>query len=179
MPAPPSLPQVGPIIQNGFVVRDIETAVEHWSGKLGIGPFYMIEHIEFGDAYFRGAPLKLDMSVAIAQWGEIQIELIQQHDTAPSIYMDFAARHGEGLQHVGVLTESLDAHLARLRLVGLQPVQWGATAAGMRFAYLDSDAHPGAMIELIESGPAVEAFFGRVRNAAASWDGSRPLRRLS
>jgi hypothetical protein len=179
MPVPPSLPHVGPIIQNGFVVRDIETAVEHWSGKLGVGPFYMIEHIGFGESYFRGAPLKIDMSVAIAQWGEIQIELIQQHDAAPSIYTEFKARHAEGLQHVGVLTESLDAHLARLGQLGLQPVQWGATAAGMRFAYLDSDAHPGGMVELIENGPAVEAFFSRVRKAAIDWDGSRPLRRLS
>jgi hypothetical protein len=172
------LPHVGPIIQNGFVVHDIEAAVAHWSGKLGIGPFYLIEHIEFGEAWFRGEPLKIDMSVAIAQWGEIQIELIQQHDTGPSIYTEFKARHAAGLQHVGVLTESVDAHLARLRPLGLQPVQWGATATGMRFAYLDSDAHPGGMIELIETGPAVEAFFSRVRNAAQAWDGSRPLRRL-
>jgi len=176
--APQSLPHVGPVIQNGFVVRDLEAAVLHWSGKLGVGPFYLIEHIEFGEAYFRGAPLELDMSVAIAQWGEMQIELIQQHDTAPSIYTEFKARHAEGLQHVGVLTPSLDAQLARLSLLGLQPVQWGATAAGMRFAYVDSDAHPGGMLELIENGPAVEAFFGRVRKAAESWDGSRPLRRL-
>ena len=45
----------------------------------------------------------------------------------------------------------------------------------MRFAYLDTDAHPGAMIELIENGPAVEAFFAMVKKGAANWDGSRPL----
>jgi hypothetical protein len=128
--------------------------------------------------YFRGAPLAFDMSVAIAQWGELQIELIQQHDSTPSIYSEFAARHGEGLQHVGVMTPSLDDHLVRLKVNGIEPVQWGATATGMRFAYVGTDAHPGGMIELIETGPAVEAFFAMVRRAAAGWDGTRPLRKL-
>jgi hypothetical protein len=35
------------------------------------------------------------------------------------------------------------------------------------------------MIELIENGPAVEAFFAMIRKGAANWDGSRPLRRLT
>jgi len=168
----------GPIVQNAFVVRDLQAAVEHWSGRIGVGPFYLLEHIPFGDVYFRGAPLTLDMSVAIAQWGEVQIELIVQHDTVPSIYSEFLARHGEGLQHVGVMTDSLDAHLERLRPLGIEAVQWGATAAGMRFAYVDTDRQAGGMIELIETGPAVEAFFAKVRGAAAHWDGTRPLRRL-
>lgn len=169
----------GPIVQNAYVVRDLESAAAHWASKLGVGPFYAMEHVAFGPTYFRGAPLTLDMSVAIAQWGEIQIELITQHDASPSIYTEFAATHGEGMQHVGVMTPSLDEHLDRLRPRGIEPVQWGATEAGMRFAYVDTDLHPGCMVELIESGPAVEAFFAMVRKGAGRWDGTRPLRRLT
>ncbi len=172
-------PRFGPIVQNAFVVRDLQAAVDHWSGTLGVGPFYAIEHIAFGAVQFRGAPLRLDLSVAIAQWGEIQIELIVQHDASPSIYTEFAARHGEGLQHVGVMTDSVERHLERLRPCGIEPVQWGETAAGMRFAYVNTDAHPGAMVELIETGPAVGAFFAMVRKGAGEWDGTRPLRRLT
>jgi hypothetical protein len=174
-----SPPYFGPIVQNAYVVRDLEAAAHHWSAKVGVGPFYALEHIAFGPVYFRGRPLALDMSVAIAQWGEIQIELIQQHGAVASIYSEFAARHGEGLQHVGVMTANLDQHLERLKGNGIEPVQWGATANGMRFAYVGTDAHPGAMIELIETGPAVEAFFAMVRRAAVGWDGIRPLRRLT
>lgn len=168
----------GPIVQNGFVVRDLEAAAKHWSERLAVGPFYVIEHVAFGPSFFRGSPLNLDMSVAVAQWGEIQIELIVQHDSSASIYTEFAAQHGEGLQHVGVLTDSVEEHLERLRPLGIEPVQWGVTAAGMRFAYVSTDAHPGAMIELIETGAAVQAFFAKVRNCAATWDGTRPLRHL-
>jgi hypothetical protein len=169
----------GPVMQNAFVVKDLEAAAAHWAAKLGVGPFYAIEHVAFAPVFFRGRPLTMDMSVAIAQWGEVQVELIQQHDTAPSIFTEFTARHGEGLQHCGVMTPSLDEHLAALRPCGIEPVQWGSTLTGMRFAYVNTDAHPGAMIELIESGPAVGAFFSKVRKGAAAWDGSRPFRRLT
>jgi methylmalonyl-CoA/ethylmalonyl-CoA epimerase len=175
---PTLLPHFGPIVQNAFVVRDLEAAVAYWSGTIGVGPFYLLDHVTFGPVYFRGAPLSLDMSVAIAQWGDIQIELIVQHDNCASIYSEFLARHGEGLQHLGVMTASLDEHLDRLKPLGIEPVQWGATATGMRFAYINTDRQAGGMIELIETGPAVEAFFAKIRGAAADWDGSRPLRRL-
>ena len=171
-------PRFGPIVQNAFVVRDIGAAVQYWTTQMGVGPFYLLDHIEYGAVFFRAAPLKLDMSVAIAQWGEVQIELIVQHDSAPSIYTEFLERHGEGLQHLGVMTAALDQHLQELKPLGIEPVQWGATANGMRFAYLNTDRHAGGMIELIETGPAVVAFFAKIRNAAANWDGSRPLRRL-
>ena len=87
---------------------------------MGVGPFYLLEHIPFGQVYFRGKPLALDMSVAVAQWGEMQIELIEQHDTNASIYTEFSSRHAEGLQHVGVMTASLDEHLDRLRPHGIE-----------------------------------------------------------
>jgi hypothetical protein len=48
----------------------------------------------------------------------------------------------------------------------------------MRFAYVDTDRHAGGMIELVENGPAVQAFFEKIRAATVGWDGSRPLRRL-
>lgn len=175
----PVASRFGPIVQNAFVVRDIEAAVAHWSGKIGVGPFFLLEHIRFGEVFFRGCPLALDLSVAIGQWGELQIELIQQHDASASIYTEFSARHGEGLQHLGVMCRSVEESLAQLKGAGIEPVQWGATANGMRFAYVGTDAHPGGMIELIEQGAAVDAFFAMVKRAGAQWDGSRPLRRLT
>lgn len=168
----------GPIVQNGYVVRDLERAMRHWTDVVGVGPFFVLEHIEFGDVFLRGKPMKIDLTVGVAYWGEVQVELIYQSDSSPSIYTEFAATRGEGLQHVGVMTDDLDEHLAQLANVGVKPVQWGATAAGIRFAYVDTDQHPGGMIELIERGAAIEAFFGMAREAAHGWDGSRPIRRL-
>lgn len=120
----------------------------------------------------------MEPAVAIAYWGEMQIELVTQHNDASSIYTEFAARGQSGLHHVGVMTDSLSEHLERLRPLGIEPVQWGSTATGFRFAYVNTDAHPGAMIELVERTSAVEKFFGMVREASRGWDGRDPLRRL-
>lgn len=165
-------------MQLGFVVPDLEAAIAHWQRKLGLGPFFVMSGVQFAELRYRDQPTRVEMAVALAQWGEVQVELIQQLNAAPSIYQDYPGRAQGGLQHVGVMTDSLDAHLARLAPRGIQPVQWGATANGIRFAYLDTDAIPGGMVELIESGPAINEFFALVRSAAQDWDGRDPVRRL-
>jgi uncharacterized protein (AIM24 family) len=168
----------GPIMQNGYVVRDLERAMHHWTQVVGVGPFFVLEHIEFAELLLRGEPTRIDLSVAVAYWGDVQVELIYQEGAAPSIYSEYAAAKGEGLQHVGVMTESVEAHLQELRAVGVKPVQWGATAAGIRFAYVNTDQHSGGMIELIERGRAIESFFNMAREAARDWNGRDPIRRI-
>jgi methylmalonyl-CoA/ethylmalonyl-CoA epimerase len=170
-------PLFGPVIQMGFVVPDLDRAMEHWTGTVGVGPFYVLSHIRFAEALYRGRPTNADISVGIAQWGEIQVELIQQYNDAPSIYRDFPYRERGGLQHVGVMTTSVADDLARLRPLGVEAVQSGSTANGIRFAYVSTDHYPGAMIELIEHGP-IDEFFAMVRQAAQGWDGTQPVRRM-
>jgi hypothetical protein len=168
----------GPVMQLGFVVPDLERAMEHWTGTVGVGPFFVMSHIKFAEAIYRGAPTDADISVAVAQWGEVQVELIQQFNESPSIYSHFPGRAAGGLQHVGVMTTSVRDDLEQLRTRGIEAVQQGSTANGIRFAYINTDQHPGGMIELIEHGPAIDGFFAMVRDAAQGWDGSKPVRRL-
>jgi len=174
-------PVLGPVIQLGFVVPNIEAAVAHWA-SIGVGPFFLLDHIQFGRCHFRGKPLEIDLSVAVGQWGSVQVELIHQHCDTPSIYTTFDGSARGGLQHMGVMTDSVADSLVRLAECKVEPVQAGETANGIRFAYVNTDAlpgaHPGGMIELIERGPAIDGFFGLVRKAAVDWDGREPLRRL-
>lgn len=169
-------PLFGPVMQLGYVVPDLERAMRHWA-DLGIGPFFVLSHVKFAETQYRGRPTDFDMSVGIAQWGDMQVELIQQFNDAPSIYRDFPHRATGGLQHVGVMTDSVDDDLARMRLLGIEPVQSGSTANGIKFAYVSTDLYPGAMIELIQHGP-IDDFFRLVREAAQGWDGREPVRRL-
>jgi hypothetical protein len=76
------------------------------------------------------------------------------------------------------MTNSVADDLAQLKLHGIEAVQQGSTANGIRFAYVNTDQHPGGMIELIEHGPAIDGFFAMVREAAQGWDGAEPVRRL-
>lgn len=165
----------GPILQNGFAVHDWRAAAEHWINVMGVGPFFLMDHIEFEWCEFRGEPVELDLSVAIAYSGEQQVELVQQHCDTPSIYTEFLANHAPGLQHMGVLVVDLqfelDAHGLRERIV-----QQGRTQAGINFAYVDTGGHNGTMLELIEADDGVRSAFGFMRQAAIDWDGSDPIR---
>lgn len=168
----------GPMMQNAFVVDDLDATLDHWVNKMGVGPFYVFEHIQFKEVYYRGEPAFIDMTAAIGYWGDVQIEFIKQHDDEPSIYRDFRSKGLRGMQHMGVITPDLDEHLGRLEKLGMKPVQWGSMPTGMRFAYVDSDFHPGAMIELIELVPEVTEFFQLMKDAAAGWDGTDALIRM-
>lgn len=162
----------GPIMQNAFVVDDLEATLDHWNNKMGVGPFYVFEHIQFAEAYFRGKPAGCDITAAIGYWGDVQLEFIKQHNSAPSIYQEFTDSKLRGLQHMGVMTHQLDEDLRRLKALGIEPVQSGSMPTGLRFAYVNSDFHPGAMIELIEPVPAITGYFEVMKKAAADWDGT-------
>jgi hypothetical protein len=178
---PTAVTAFGPVMQLGFVVPDIPASVHYWT-SIGVGPFFLMEHISFAECRYRGQPTEIDMSVAVAQWGAVQVELIQQHDATPSIYNTTDCSSRGGLQHFGVMTTSVADDLRHLESRGVHAVQSGSTGNGIRFAYVDTDtrpgAYPGCMIELIESGAAIDGFFEIVRKAAINWDGSKPLRKI-
>jgi len=165
----------GPILQNGYAVRDWRAAAEHWIDVMGVGPFFLMDHIQFDWCEFRGEPVELDMGVAIAYTGGQQIELVQQYNDAPSIYTEFLAVNEPGLQHMGVLVDdlqhTLDAHDLRGKIV-----QQGRTAAGINFAYVDTVFHNGTMLELIEVDAGARSAFDYMQRKAADWDGSDPIR---
>ena len=44
----------GPIRQMGYVVQDIEAAMQHWTRVLRIGPFYYAESAPIHENRYRG-----------------------------------------------------------------------------------------------------------------------------
>jgi hypothetical protein len=167
----------GPIRQNGYVVRDIRAAMDHWVNVMGVGPWYYVDRVKTDYFRHRGVDSPVEMSIALANSGDLQIELIQQRNDAPSLYKEFLDAGHEGLQHVAFWTTDYqglyDRALADGYRVGHEGQINGETG---RFSYFESTAHPGAMIELSDiSGPKGQ-FFEHIRKAAAGWDGSRPIR---
>ncbi len=166
----------GVIRQNGYVVRDIDAALAHWTEKLGVGPFFYFERVPIVNFRYRGTPSPLEASIALANSGALQVELIQQRNDAPSMYRDFLAARNEGLQHVAYWTRAFDDDLSRLTNDGFVVGQSGEIGTGGRFVYFDTEAHPGTVIELSEVSGAKGRFFEHIAEAALSWDGSDPIR---
>src|SRR5436305_2723275 len=89
----------GPMRQVGIVVRDIEKAMRHWVEVCGIGPWFYAEQLPLSEFRYKGRVYDIKMSVALANSGEVQLELIQQRCDSPSLYRDFLAGGHEGMQH--------------------------------------------------------------------------------
>jgi catechol 2,3-dioxygenase-like lactoylglutathione lyase family enzyme len=164
----------GPIRQLGYVVPDIEAAMRYWSGTLGVGPFFYNDRVPIVNYRYRGEAYEPHNSVALANSGMLQVELIQPRNDVPSMYRDFIQAGRTGLQHVAVWTDQYDADLARLQALGIRPVMQGEVGARGRFVYFEY--HPGSVVELSEvSGPKGE-MFRLIREASENWDGRDPVR---
>jgi len=171
-------PLFGEIRQNGYVVRDIDRAMRHWTEVMGVGPFFYIEDVPVSNFRYRGEPSDVKMSIALANSGPLQIELIQQRNDAPSMYLDFLNAGHEGLQHVAYWTAEFDAAMEAAAARGLEVGHSGEIGSDGRFVYFTAQDHPGSVIELSETNGRKGKFFQSIRDAADSWDGSDPVRRV-
>jgi hypothetical protein len=167
----------GKVCQNGYVVRDIEAALRHWTEVLGVGPFYYIERVKMDWFRYGGLPSEPEVSIALANTGDLQIELIQQRNDAPSMYRDFLNAGREGLQHMSYWTMDYERELTRFLNLGYRVGQEGQIGGEQgRFAYFSTETHPGTVIEISDISGPKGAFFERIRKAAEDWDGARPIR---
>ena len=131
----------GGVRQNGYVVPDIEAALAHWTQVIGVGPFYYFERVPLEEFCYRGEPSPIEVSIALANSGALQIELIQQRNDAPSMYRDFLSGQPRGgLQHVAYWTQRFDADMERLLGAGFEVGQSGQIGADGRFVYFDTEA---------------------------------------
>ena len=171
----------GPIFQAAYVVEDLDAVLAHWTGTLGVGPFFLFptplpfDWLEVnGD---RTTDYDILSAAALAFSGETMIEIIVP-GSDPSPYRDFLAAGRRGLHHLGTVATDYDAQMAAARAAGITVAAEGELPLS-RFAYLDTDAvMPGTMIELIEMRPAMVELFASIRAASVGWDGGDAVRAL-
>lgn len=168
----------GPSIQNAFVPANFDAALEWWIKVMGVGPFFLMPHVKFEELKYRGQTADIDMDVAIGYWGDTQVELIRQHNRAASIYQDWRDAGREGLHHTLQLADDMGAVRAAVARAGGEILQEGRVSGGGEVIYADLGGGPGTMVEILKPGPGGHEFFAMMKAAAATWDGSDPVRRL-
>jgi len=166
----------GEIRQLGYVVPDIEAAMDYWSKTLGVGPWFYNPKVPIRNYRYNGESHEPHNSVALANSGFVQVELIQTRNDVPSMYRDFLRAGRTGLQHVAYWTSDYDADLARLLKQGFKPVMSGEVGEKGRFIYFDTEYHPGTVIELSEVAGPKGKMFDLIRASSEGWDGSEPVR---
>ena len=171
-----SILKLGPVRQVGYVVKDIEKAMQEWL-NLGVGPWFYAHKVPVENFQYMGKPYDLDMSIALTNSGYIQVELIRQNNDAPSLYRDFLRTAGEGIQHVSHWVDDFDQKSKILLDLGYIIGHSGNIGKNSRFAYFVNEKLPGTILEVSEMSGSKEKFFKIIAEKCMNWDGSKPIRR--
>lgn len=163
------------VFQNAWVVDDVEAACHKWVKEMGVGPFFLTEYRNmFESVSYRGEAASLDMIVALAQAGPVQIELIQPL-VERCAYRDSVPPGRVGFHHMCVWTHDIDADTEYFEQLGY-PVANSGKVGDIAFAYYDTRPLMGCMLEVVTRSAAIEERFAAIADAAVGWDGSQPIR---
>jgi methylmalonyl-CoA/ethylmalonyl-CoA epimerase len=126
----------------GHVVRDIDKAVELYTGVFGFKAMSSnVGMIPGGKAFMVGV-------------GSQSIEIIEPTDSEHRVGK-FLERHGEGWFHVSMRCDDIEAQVQKLRGKGISvedPRFFTPTKTGPRIAFIEPQSIFGAVIELNEAG---------------------------
>lgn len=161
--------------QVAYVVRDLDAALKYWTEVLKVGPFFLFEHCPLENQRYRGGPSNVDVSLALGNSGDVQIELIYQHNDAPSVYKEFLDAGRIGVHHFGLMPVDYAAMCRRYRELGHEAA-FVCTVGGSELTYFDTVASIGHYTELWDNSEVFKDLFMLVENAAKGWDGSNPVR---
>ncbi|MCY4565375.1 MAG: VOC family protein [Gammaproteobacteria bacterium] len=163
------------VFQNAWVVDDVEAACMKWVNEMGVGPFYVTEYTDaFTGMTYRGQPSELDMFVAIAQAGPVQIEIIQPK-TARCAYRDSVPAGTSGFHHICVWTHDIEADTDYFARLGYETANRGQ-AGDIVFAYYDTRPLMNCMLEVVTQSDSIVERFAMIAAAAENWDGKDPIR---
>jgi catechol 2,3-dioxygenase-like lactoylglutathione lyase family enzyme len=136
-----------------FVVRNVRKVGDYWQ-DLGFGGMQLVHNISV-NRFYRGQPGKFEMDLGWVRYGDAPFEWIESTQ-GPNVYEEYLKEHGEGLHHVGVDVEDMDAAAKIFAGRGALPTMgggWDTPQSKGRFAYLDTDPHGGVTLELLWNQP--------------------------
>ena len=166
---------VGPVMQIAFVPTDFEAAIQHWTETMGVGPFFLIENIALEGMRYLGEPSDCVFTIALAYWGDMQIELIRQENDAPSIYRGC---EGGALHHTCVLTDDIETARCIAVTAGATILVEAKVGEDGAVLYVDTGGGPGTIVEILQPASGSDALFAMIKDASVGWDGRNPVRKL-
>jgi hypothetical protein len=162
----------GEVIQYAYTVPDIAAAMDTYTSRLGVGPWFRRGPFSPPAARYRGGSCPMTITLARVFAGDSMIELIQQHDATPSVFNE----RGYGFHHWAIGTRDIDTEIRRYAAHGYPVAFEDQVPSGARIVYVDATADLPGMIELIEMNDQQDDMYARFSAAAAAWDGTDPIR---
>ncbi|GAB4325484.1 MAG: VOC family protein [Promethearchaeota archaeon] len=149
----------------GVVVRDVERAAREYERLFGIGPFNVVLR-DVDQIELRGKPSTVRLKSGLAFAGGVQIELVEVVE-GRSVHSEFLEAGNEGLHHLGVFVEDLDAELEKYAAAGCDVLSRGTAYGVARWAYVDTKDLLGFVFELVEKPPPRTRRRGKDRRRGA------------
>ena len=139
------------IAQIGIVVRDIEASARAWSEILGLPmpEIKMSPAVEVAHTEYKGQTTTARVKQAFFHMGSLDVELLEPIGE-PSTWHDQLVGHGNSMHHIAFRVKGMEDKVAYLAAKDIPLVQRGDYPGG-RYAYLDSTAPLGLVLELLES----------------------------
>jgi len=169
---------IGEIMQLSFVPADVPAALKFWTETMGAGPFVAFDHVQSESCHYKGTPSAIDFNIYIGYWGDMQIEIVEQQNDAPSIYKDWRDAGMEGLNHVCIVTDDIAKSRAIFAERGGKILQELKLPGGGEAFYADTGGGPGTIVEVLLPAPGLLEAFAYIKSLGIGWDGSDPVRRL-
>lgn len=121
------------------VVEDLQTALAFWRDALGL-PLARTEHNETEQ-----------VAIAFLPVGESEIELLEPTEADSGIGR-YLAKRGQGMHHVCVEVDDIEATLARLTAYGVELINESPRVRddGTRYAFVHPRSASGVLVELYQ-----------------------------
>jgi len=142
----------------GVVVKDIKKAIKYFEA-LGIGPFTApgvpkgkppIFSIPF-KGELHGKPAEWVTTISFAKMGDVELEILEPTKGKQAL-KESLDKTGEGLHHIGFLTDDLDAEIENFKKNGVKIWTIARQEGGGGFLYSDPTPLGGIAIEFRKIG---------------------------
>lgn len=165
----------GNVRQIGLMSRDIDRSMRYFVDCWGMGPWYVLRNIT-NSMLYHGEPIELEMSIAMANCGDLQFEIVMQHNDPTSLYTDALAHTPDlHVQHVAVWVDDVSAIEGSAHAKGWSSIFETMSGPG-RSVFVSHPDAPLVCIEISDCDPFKQTVRQTIKDIAADWDGSDPIR---
>ena len=106
----------------GIVVKDLKKAIAYYE-SIGFGPFAAREGKQTVTISFKGElngkPAEWKTTISNGKMGEVELELLEPTE-GPQALRESLDATGEGMHHIGFLTDDVDVEIAKARKKGMK-----------------------------------------------------------
>lgn len=142
----PKVLNLPPVNQVGFVVKDLEKALELYRPMFG--EFTVMDAPDM-DWDYRGSIETSSLKIAFANSGDVEIELIEWI-SGKSPHKEFLDAGREGMHHLRFVVDNVEEKVKEAEAVGYSQIWYKRFGEGLAAAYLERECDP-LIIEFFEN----------------------------